>query len=81
MVMADVEVTVTDRLESDIERLIDEDEFLNRDQAVEAILAAGLSAYSRTESSSDDLEETFLQSAGEQQDPAMEEPAGEEYTF
>lgn len=79
--MADFEVTLTDRLDTEIDRLVEEGDFINREQAVEEILTAGLSAYSTTESSGDTVEETFLQSASEQQDPAMQEAAGDDYTF
>jgi metal-responsive CopG/Arc/MetJ family transcriptional regulator len=80
--MADVEVTLTDRLDTEIDRLVEQDDFINREQAVEEILTAGLSAYNTTTSTSDsDLEDTFLQSTSEQEDPAMQEVSGDDYTF
>jgi len=80
--MADVEVTLTDRLDTEIDRLLETGDFINQEQAIEEILTAGLSAYNTTESSStSDLEETFLQSTSEQEDPAMKDAPGDDYTF
>jgi metal-responsive CopG/Arc/MetJ family transcriptional regulator len=79
--MANVEVTLTDRLDTEIDRLVEQGDFINREQATEEILRAGLSAYSTTESGDETVEETFLQHTSEQGDPAMKEAAGEDYTF
>jgi Arc/MetJ-type ribon-helix-helix transcriptional regulator len=79
--MANVEVTLTDRLDAEIDRLVEEGDFVNRDQAVEEILTAGLSAYSPTQSGGTSLEETYLQGTSERGDPAGKEVPGEDYTF
>jgi Arc/MetJ-type ribon-helix-helix transcriptional regulator len=67
------EVTLPDRIESEIDRLAEQDEFLNREQAIEELLSRGLSAYNQTpDSSTDDMyDDAFSQSLDDQQDPAM----------
>ena len=42
--MPEVEVSLPDRIDSEISRLIDQGEFLNREQAVEELLSMGVSA-------------------------------------
>jgi metal-responsive CopG/Arc/MetJ family transcriptional regulator len=79
--MAAVEVTLTDRLDTEIDRLVDQGDFINREQAIEEILTAGVSAYNTTQTSGDSMEGTFLQSVSEQEDPATKEAAGNDYTF
>jgi Arc/MetJ-type ribon-helix-helix transcriptional regulator len=81
--MPEVEVTLPDRIESDIDRLVDQGEFLNREQAVEELLSLGVSAYDTTgqttEEPGDDL---FTQAVEDQQDPAIEDSQrGDDYTF
>ena len=70
--MPTLEVSLPDRMESEIDRLVDEGEFLNREQAIEELLARGVSVYSTNDSSTDDAYgETFTQSIDDQQDPAI----------
>lgn len=71
--MPTFEVTLPDRIESEIDRLAEQDEFLNREQAIEELLSRGLSAYNQTpDSSTDDMyDDAFSQSLDDQQDPAM----------
>jgi len=78
--MAKVEVELPDRIENDIERLVEQGEFVNWDQAVEALLERGVSAYGPTEEDDEELEEDlFTQSVTDQQDPAMtDDPGGED---
>ncbi len=81
--MPDVEVSLPDRIDSEIDRLVNQGEFLNRDQAVEELLSMGVSAYTTTgENDSDDSEDLFTQMTDDQQDPAArQEDQGDEYTL
>lgn len=74
--MVTVQTELSDRVESEITRLVERGEFLNREQAVEELLTMGISAYN-VEPESDELEsELFSQAAADQQDPAMEDDFG-----
>lgn len=81
--MPDVEIDLPDRITSELDRLIQQGEFLNRDQAVEELLQMGVSAYNTTEESGRDEEESlFTEAVEDQQDPAMrDEGGGDDYTF
>ena len=81
--MPDVEVSLPDRIDSEIDRLIEQGEFLNREQAVEELLTMGVSAYAPTEEADDqEGEDLFTQMTEDQQDPAArDEDQGDEYTF
>ncbi|WP_424004650.1 ribbon-helix-helix domain-containing protein [Haloarcula salina] len=73
--MSKIKVSLPDQVDSDIQRLVEQGEFLNRDQAVEDLLKRGISAYQTTTESTDETldEEIFDQTASEQQDPAMQD--------
>ncbi|CAI48875.1 uncharacterized protein NP_1568A [Natronomonas pharaonis DSM 2160] len=82
--MPEVEVSLPDRIDSEIARLVDQGEFLNREQAVEELLSMGVSAYAPSDSSDEPADEDiFTQMTDDQQDPAAREddPQGDEYTF
>ncbi|MFB6301469.1 MAG: CopG family transcriptional regulator [Haloferacaceae archaeon] len=69
--MATFEVTLSDQTESEIDRLVEGEDFLNREQAIEELLSRGVSAYDTTDSSTDDVDdEIFRQVANDQEDPA-----------
>jgi len=70
-----IKVSLPDQVDSDIQRLVEQGEFLNRDQAVEDLLKRGISAYQTTTESTEETldEEIFDQTASEQQDPAMQD--------
>ncbi len=79
-----VKVNLPDQTESEIQRLVDQGEFLNYDKAVEDLLARGISAYETTaeDDSPDIQDEAFSNVAEEQQDPAMRTDDGDDgYTF
>jgi Arc/MetJ-type ribon-helix-helix transcriptional regulator len=79
--MPDVEVSLPDRIDSEIDRLIEQGEFLNREQAVEELLSMGVSAYAPTEED-DEEEKLFTQMTDDQQDPAArQDDEGDEYTL
>jgi metal-responsive CopG/Arc/MetJ family transcriptional regulator len=73
--MADIGIDLPDRILSEIDRLVQQGEFLNRDQAVEELLGMGVSAYETT--TADDTmaggvgDDPFSQAVNDQQDPAM----------
>lgn len=82
--MSRVKVSLPDQTDSEIQRLVDQGEFINRDQAIEELLSLGISAYGPTEESEDELEETgFNTVASEQQDPALQDDTGggDDYGF
>ena len=82
--MPKIEVSLPDRIENDIARLVEQGEFVNRDQAVEELLTMGVSAYDTEEESAapGTDEDLFTQTVEDQQDPAMQnEPQDDGYTF
>jgi Arc/MetJ-type ribon-helix-helix transcriptional regulator len=82
--MPKVEVSLPDRIESEIQQLVDSGEFVNREQAVEELLSRGISAYGVGNQTTDEPEDEglFSQTVDDQQDPAMRnEDAGDDYTF
>ena len=69
--MPKTEVDLPDRIDSDITRLVEQGEFLNREQAYEELLKMGISAYGPAEEAGEDPGgELFDQRVNEQQDPA-----------
>lgn len=82
--MAKLELDLPDRISSEIERLVRQEEFLNEEQATEELLTMGLSVYDieddePTTTTDDDL---FTQAVSDQQDPAARDSPGEdEYGF
>lgn len=72
--MPTVEVSLPDKIETDIQSLVDQGEYLNREQAVEDLLTRGISAYNTTTSSSDDgFDDSLTGGFDDQQDPALRE--------
>ncbi len=68
--MPESEVTLPDRVTSDIDRFVESGEFLNWDQAVEELLTLGLSAYQSDEEVGTE-ESVFTGTVDDQQDPAI----------
>jgi Arc/MetJ-type ribon-helix-helix transcriptional regulator len=80
--MSKLETDLPERITGEIDRLVEQGEFLNREQAVEELLSMGVSAYTTTESTTEEEDvNLFTQAVEEQQDPAMEDDTGDEYTF
>lgn len=83
--MAEIEVDLPDRIDGEINRLVESGEFLNRERAIEDLLQRGVSAYDVDEDAGgmDEMEEDlFTQAVEDQQDPAMQnEGGGDEPTF
>lgn len=67
--MPHVEVTLPDQTESEIDRLVEQGEFLNREQAIEELLSMGVSAYQPVEETEEE-DEYFIGTQRDQQDPA-----------
>ena len=79
--MPEVEVSLPDRIDSEIARLVDQGEFLNREQVVEELLSMGVSAYAPAETTDEPDEDLFTQMTDDQQDPAARVDEGDDYTF
>ncbi|MFC7074911.1 MULTISPECIES: DUF7120 family protein [Haloarcula] len=73
--MSKVKVSLSDQTVTDIERLVEQGEFINQDQAIEDLLKRGVSAYNTTEESTESEldDQMFGQTAADQQDPAMQD--------
>ncbi|WP_435321044.1 ribbon-helix-helix domain-containing protein [Haloarchaeobius sp. TZWSO28] len=71
--MPKTEVSLSDNTDAEIDRLVNQGDFLNRDEAVEELLTRGLSAYGPAEDDEprNQLDEgLFNRSVADQQDPA-----------
>ncbi|MFB6135843.1 MAG: CopG family transcriptional regulator [Halobacteriaceae archaeon] len=79
--MPQIDVKLPDRINDQIDRLVEQGEFLNREQAVEELLSMGMSAYDTSDESDEvSSEELFTQAVEDQQDPAMRDD-DDEYTL
>jgi len=80
--MPTLEVDLPDRIEADIDHLIEQGEFVNQDQAVEELLTLGVSAYGPAEDTTEEPgEDLFTQRVEDQQDPAAQDSPEEDPTF
>ena len=81
--MAQIEVDLPDRIDGELNRLVESGEFLNRERAIEDLLQRGVSAYDIEEEPAEELDsDLFTQTVEDQQDPAMQdEPSDDEPTF
>lgn len=78
--MPNIEVSLPDRVDSEIDRLVEQGEFLNREQAIEELLSMGMSAYESTESAGQD-DEWVMQNVEDQQDPALQNDVDDDRMF
>ena len=62
--MAKVEITVPEHLDMQIAQLIEQGEFLNREEAIEELLSTGLKAYKTSGPISDEQAETGFEEEG-----------------
>ena len=69
--MPEIEVDLPDRIDSDIDRLVENGQFVNREQAIEELLTRGVSAYSTETDTEPESEDLFTQTVEDQRDPAM----------
>ena len=68
-----VEISLPTRVDNEIDRLVEQDAFMNREQAVEELLSKGIAAYGPSKEPDDVApEEVFTQAIDDQQDPAMD---------
>jgi Arc/MetJ-type ribon-helix-helix transcriptional regulator len=75
--MADIGTELPDRILTEIDRLVEQGEFLNRDQAVEELLTMGVSAYETTTDEPGQVDDDlFTQAIDDQQDPAAMDDDG-----
>jgi hypothetical protein len=82
--MAKLELDLPDRISTEIQRLVRQEEFLNEEQATEELLSMGLSVYDvgDEEPVTAADEDLFTQTISDQQDPAARDGTGEdEYGF
>ena len=80
--MPKVEINIPEHLEMQIAQLVEQGEFLNREQAYEELLKMGISAYGPAEEPGEDPgENLFDQRVNEQQDPAARQDEGDDYGF
>lgn len=78
--MPQVEVTVPDRLVSEVDRMVEAGEFVNREEAMEELLSFGLSAMAEP-AEEETVDNPFSQAIEDQQDPALRDEASDEYAF
>jgi Arc/MetJ-type ribon-helix-helix transcriptional regulator len=80
--MPTAEISLPDDVDIEIRQLVEEGEFLNRDQAVEELLSLGVSAYATDESTNQPADEDlFTQVVDDQQDPAIRNESDDEHTL
>ena len=77
--MPSVEISLPDHVDGEIEQLVQQGEFINREQAIEELLSMGISSFSSRESSTESTEENlFTQVVDDQQDPARRTDSGDD---
>lgn len=81
--MPQIEASLPDQVVNDIDRLIEQGEFINRDQAFEELLSLGASAYETTDETPSAVDESmFTNVVSDQQDPATEvDQSDEDHSF
>lgn len=81
--MPRIEVTLPDQINDQIDRLVEQGDFLNRDQAIEELLSMGVSTYDMTDDEPEmQGEDMFTQTIDDQQDPAIRDEQGDDgHTF
>jgi Arc/MetJ-type ribon-helix-helix transcriptional regulator len=80
--MPTFEVSLPDKIDTDIQSLVDQGEYLNREQAVEDLLSRGISAYQTTADTSDEgFDDAFAEGFDDQQDPARRDDTDDGYQF
>lgn len=81
--MPEIELSLPDRINNQIDRLVEQGEFVNREQAVEDLLSMGVSAYDTADATGPEAgEDLFTQATDDRRDPAaLDDEPGDEYTF
>lgn len=77
--MADVELELPDRIDNQIDRFVEQGDFLNRDRAIEELLTMGLKSYEGREEIEEPFDDEFASKAfAEQVDPALRDEDSDE---
>jgi len=78
-----IEVSLPEQTEIEIERLVERGEFINREQAVEELLSMGVSTYrTADDASSEEMDaDVFDRVSDEQRDPALDDDESDDYTL
>jgi Arc/MetJ-type ribon-helix-helix transcriptional regulator len=77
-----IEVSLPEQTEIEIERLVERDEFINREQAVEELLSMGVSTYRTADDASSEMDaDVFDRVSDEQRDPALDDDESDDYTL
>lgn len=80
--MPTAEIDLPDRIDADIEALVEQGDFVNHDQAVEELLSLGLSAYGPADTDTEEPgEDLFSQRVDDQTDPATRQGPDDDPTF
>lgn len=80
--MPTVEVSLPDQVNSEIDRLVEQGDFINREQAIEELLSRGLSVQDTPTSEPDTVDEdVFTQAIEDQQDPARLDDADDDMMY
>lgn len=80
--MSETTIDLPDRIDSEIDRFIQQGEFINRDEAVEELLTLGLTAFDVDEDPGREPgEDLFTQTTEDQVDPAADMDPDDEYTL
>ena len=80
--MSDTKIDLPERIDSQIDRFVQQGEFINRDEAVEELLTLGLTAFDTDdEPSRQPGEDLFTQATDDQHDPAADTDPEDEYTL
>ncbi len=80
--MPTYEVSLPDQMESKITRVVQEGEFLNREQAIEELLSRGISVYNETQSTTEEEFDDGLGGVDDYGDPALRDDSVDDgHTF
>lgn len=80
--MPTVEVSLPDQVNSEIDRLVEQGDFINREQAIEELLSRGLSVQDTPDSEPETVDEdVFTQAIEDQQDPARLDDADDDMMY
>jgi len=80
--MSEIRLDLPDRIDSEIDRFVNQGEFINRDEAVEELLTLGLTAFDVEEDTGREPgEDLFTQATDDRHDPAADTDPEDEYTL
>jgi Arc/MetJ-type ribon-helix-helix transcriptional regulator len=80
--MSETKVNLPDRIDTEIDRFVEQGEFINRDEAVEELLTLGLTAFETSDEPAEQPgEDLFTQATDDQIDPAADTDPDDEYTL